>query len=102
MGRSDGQHRAVSQSTATGSIRQGERDQSAAEAKALDAAVFTLSVRRTTGTSPPRCSLEKRANATREGTSQQPDERLHRTVKPAGEAELGTNDCNAFDGYLDM
>ena len=59
MGRSAGQHRAVSQSTATGSIRQGERDQSAAEAKALDAAVFTLSVRRTTGTSPPRCSLEK-------------------------------------------
>lgn len=33
---------------------------------------------------------------------QKPDERLHRTVKLAGKTEVGTNDCNAFDGYLDM
>ena len=103
MGRSEGQQRAVSQSTATGSIRQGERDQSAAEPKAPDAAVFTLSVRRTTGTPPPRCSLEKgRLMQRQKALRQQPDERLHRTVKLAGKAELGTNDCNGFDGYLDM
>ena len=61
--------------------------------------------RRFAGPPEPRhaaAALKDGPNATTAGIQQGSDDRLDRTGRLAGKAELGTNGCNAFDGDLDM